>query len=78
MYFAHIQSSICFLQCPAPYFGQTNTGYCHLSCPVLYYGDLVTRVCTKCPTGCYTCDAVGCYSCLADYLYVAHSVSCVR
>ena len=49
--------------CPEPYFGQTNTGLCQLSCPVLYYGSLATRVCTKCPTGCLTCDVDGCYSC---------------
>lgn len=76
MYFAHLQSSICFLKCPDPYFGQTNTGLCHLSCPVLYYGDLVSRVCTHCPTGCFTCDAGGCYSCLANYTFVNQSLSC--
>lgn len=76
MYFAHLESGICFLNCPRPYFGQTNTGLCHLSCPVLYYGDLVSRVCQHCPDGCLTCDASGCYDCLADYVYVQNSVSC--
>jgi len=43
---------------------------------VLYYGNLGTRVCTHCPTGCLTCDALGCYSCLPDYTYVVNSSSC--
>lgn len=76
MYFAHIQSGICFLKCPEPYFGQTNTGLCHLSCPVLYYGNLDSRVCTHCPSGCPTCDEIGCYSCITDYIYVSTSLTC--
>ena len=78
MYFAHLESGICFLSCPPPYFGQTNTGLCHLSCPVLYYGDLTTRVCKHCPEGCLTCDAFGCFDCLADYVYVVTSLSCSK
>ncbi len=37
---------------------------------------MITRVCTICPTGCLTCDALGCYSCLDDYTYVEASSSC--
>lgn len=76
MYFAHLESSICFDICPVPFFGRGDTGLCELSCPVLSYGDPVTRVCTFCPTGCLTCDVGGCYTCENNYTFVASSLRC--
>lgn len=76
MYFAHKASGVCFLTCPAPYYGETSTKICQLTCPALTYPSSSTRICTACPTGCRTCDAVGCYTCFEEYTWLQSTLTC--
>lgn len=76
VYFAHKESGVCFLTCPAPYYGEISTQKCQLTCPALTYPSETTRICTACPTGCRTCDAVGCYTCFDDYTWLRSALTC--
>ena len=76
LYFAHKQSGVCFLTCPAPFYGETTTGLCQLACPSLTYPSPTTRICTACPAGCLTCDATGCYTCSSTYTFLLSALSC--
>ena len=76
VYYAHIQSGVCFQNCPTPYYGEGTTGLCQLSCPTLTYPSQTTRTCTACPTGCITCDALGCYTCQSGYTFLQATLTC--
>jgi hypothetical protein len=76
LYYAHVQSGVCFLTCPSPFFGDPSIGKCQLTCPALTYPNPNTRVCTNCPAGCLTCDSLGCYTCMTNYTYLQSTLQC--
>jgi len=49
-----------------------------LACPVTFYANGDTRRCTACPTGCVTCDSLGCYTCASYYTYLSSALTCMK
>jgi len=76
MYYAHNLYGVCYPECPTPYFGEITTQKCQLACPSISYPNPLTKICTRCPAGCITCNSLGCYTCLPDYTFLLSALSC--